>query len=184
MFTTRTSAIVIEFYPFHNIANDTNWRITGLLGWMAILLDSRSHDALTSLTAAEGMRTEGLVVESEGDLTADNSKYLTAEVFLRLVTERHPTKNLLLLSGNNLPVLPAYNDQVNRQNGVDPVYLQVAVPKKSFLPVIKSSRSATPPVERSPAPVRRNFVDKTAKTNSLQMIENSILIRRKTIVLK
>jgi hypothetical protein len=152
MFTTRTSAIVIEFYPYHNISNDTNWRITGLLGWMAILLDSRSHDALTSSVASEGMRTEGLVVESEGDLTADNSKHLTGEVFLRLVTERHPTKNLLLLSGNNLPVLPSYYDQVNRQNGYDPVYLQVAVPKKSFLPVIKPAKSATPPVTHSPAP--------------------------------
>ena len=152
MFTSRTSAIVIEFYPFHNIANDTNWRITGLLGYMAILLDSRSHDALTSTIASEGMRTEGLVVESEGDLTADNSKYLTGEVYLRLVTERHPTKNLLQLSGNNLPVLPSYSDQSSRQNGFDPVYLQAAVAKKKFLPVIKSASSATPPATRSPAP--------------------------------
>jgi hypothetical protein len=92
------------------------------------------------------------VVESEGDLIGENSKHLTAEVFLRLVTERHPAKNLLLLAGNNLPVLPSYYDQASRQNGGEHVYIQAAVPKKRFLPVIEPS---TTPVARSPAPVRK-----------------------------
>jgi len=155
MFGNRNTAIVIEFYPFHHISNNTNWRITGLLGWIAILLNSRSQDALQSSFASQGMRTEGLLVESEGDLTADNSKYLTAEVFLRLVTERHPTKNLLAYSGNNLPVLPSYCDQNDRQNGVEPVYLQVAVPKKTFLPAIQPTKISIPPAARSPKPVRK-----------------------------
>ena len=155
MFTTRTSALVIEFYPYHPIANDTNWRISGLLGWIVILLDSRSFDALTSAAATEGLRTEGLVVESEGDLMADNSKYLTAEIFLRLVKERHPMRNLLLLSEKDLPILPSYTDRNNRQNNTEPVYLQAAVSNKSFLPAIKASTPATPPRSRthSPAPI-------------------------------
>ena len=61
MFTNRAAAIVIEFYPFENISNSTDWHIGGLLGWTAILLDSRVHDALTSTAAIEGMRTEGIV---------------------------------------------------------------------------------------------------------------------------
>jgi hypothetical protein len=61
MFTNRTAAIVIEFYPFQNISNNTNWRITGLLGYTAIHLNSRSHDALVSTSAADGMRTEGII---------------------------------------------------------------------------------------------------------------------------
>jgi hypothetical protein len=154
MFTNRTSAFIIEFYPFHNISNSPNWRITGLLGWVAIILDSRAHDALTSSSAAEGMRTEGLVVESEGDLMPDNAKYLTAEIVLRLVTERHPAKNLLAFSGNNLPVLPSYYNQNTRQDGMEPVYIQATVQKKRFLPVIQTT---APPVERSPAPVRKCF---------------------------
>mgnify|MGYP006892767629 CR=1 FL=1 len=153
MFTDRNSAIVIEFYPYHNISNNPNWRITGLLGSIGILLDTRSYDALSSSIANDGMKTEGLVVESEGDLTADNAKYLTAEVVLRLVKERHPVKNLLTFHSENMPVLPSYHDQ----NTAEPVYIQVAVPKKSFLPAIQTPRTATPPVARSPAPVRINI---------------------------
>ncbi len=172
MFTNRSAAIVIEFYPFNNISNNTNWHITGLLGWMAILLDSRSYNALTSSNASEGMRTEGLVVESEGDLTPSNSKYLTAEVLLRLVTERHPAKNLLTSPGNNLPVLPSYYDQDSLKNGIDPVYLQVAAPKKSFLPAIQSV-APTPPVARSAAPLVR--IDKLQTSLNI-LIDNHLVV--------
>jgi hypothetical protein len=179
MFTNRTAAIVIEFYPFHNIANNTNWRITGLLGWIAVSLDSRSRDALTASIAAEGMRTEGLVVESDGYLTAENSKYLTAEILLRLITERHPAKNLLAFGENNLPVLPSYYNESLRQNGNEPVYLQAQMVKKSFLPVIQSA--STPPRVRSPASVRTRFYvnvveNKISKKN--RVMSCSIAIKR------
>ncbi|CAF1083815.1 unnamed protein product [Rotaria sordida] len=149
MFTHHNGALVFEFYPLQNIANSTNWRISGLLGWTAILLDARLLNALSSSSAREGMRTEGLLVNSEGDLTSESSKYLTAEILLRLITERHPTKNLLSPSSNNLPVLPSYYNQGIQQNGTEPVYIQVPVPKKSFLPAIQSS-TVPLPVARSP----------------------------------
>ena len=56
---SNNSAIVIEFYPFTAIANNPNWRIKGLLGWVAIRLDARTYDALTASGSGEGMRTEG-----------------------------------------------------------------------------------------------------------------------------
>ena len=58
MFSNLT-AIVIEFYAFEAIANNPNWRIRSLVGWVAIRLDTRTYDALTSPTSTEGMRTEG-----------------------------------------------------------------------------------------------------------------------------
>ena len=56
---SHNCAVVIEFYPFHIIANNPNWRIKDLIGWIAIRLDTRTYDALTASTSAEGMRTEG-----------------------------------------------------------------------------------------------------------------------------
>ncbi|CAF5103285.1 unnamed protein product, partial [Rotaria sp. Silwood1] len=92
---------------------------------------------------------QGLMINSEGDLAPETAKYLTAEVVLRLVTERHPTKNLLSSSGNNLPVLPSYYNQGIQQNGTEPVYIQVPMSQKNFLPAIKSP-TLPPPVARSP----------------------------------
>ena len=129
---SNNSAVVIEFYPFQTIANNPHWRINGLLGWVAIRLDTRTYDALTATSSAEGMRTEGLLVESEGELVAENTKYLTAEVLLRLVSERHPGKNLVAYAASNLPVLPSYYVDGIRQGGAPPVYMQVTVPKKTF----------------------------------------------------
>lgn len=148
MFTTRGAALVIEFYPYHPIANHSNWRIAGLLGWVAVLLDQRSYDALTSTAAGNGLRTDGLMVESEGDLTADSGKYLTASLALRLIMERHPAKNLLY-SNQELPILPSYQEQTTRQNNIDPVYKQASVSNRTHLPAIKSVREATPPIAAS-----------------------------------
>lgn len=153
MFTAHTGAIVIEFYPYQNISNNRNWRITGLLGWTSILLDSRLLTALTSTMGTDGMRTEGLMIHSDGDLAAENSKYLTAEILLRIITERHPTKNLLLSPNPNMPVLPSYFNASAQQNGVEPLYVQASVPKKSFLPSIQpSSASSAPPPPPPPPP--------------------------------
>ncbi len=56
---SNNSAVVIEFYPFQPIANNSHWRIKDLLGWVAIRLDTRTYDALTAASSGEGMRTEG-----------------------------------------------------------------------------------------------------------------------------
>ena len=89
----------------------------------------------------------GLLVESDGDLIPENSKYLTAEVLLRLVPERHPTRNLLAYAASNLPVLPSFFIDGVRQGGAPPVYMQVTSPKKSFLPTIPSTTpSVTLPI--------------------------------------
>jgi hypothetical protein len=151
---SNNSAIVIEFYPFQAIANNPNWRIKSLLGWVGIRLDTRTYDALTAASSIEGMRTEGLLVESDGELVAENSKYLTAEVLLRLVSERHPAKNLVGYAASNLPILPSYYVDGIRQGGAPPVYMQVAVPKKTFLTTIQPP--ITRPILHSPVPVRND----------------------------
>ena len=96
------------------------------------------------------------MVESDGELVAENSKYLTAEVLLRLVSERHPGKNLVGYAASNLPVLPSYYVEGIRQGGAPPVYMQVAVPKKSFLPALQPQ--ITQPVITTPVPVRRKLL--------------------------
>ncbi|CAF1270425.1 unnamed protein product [Rotaria sordida] len=141
---SNNSALVIEFYPFQTIANNPNWRIKTLHGWITIRLDTRTYDALTAPSSAEGMRTEGLLVESDGELVAENTKYLTAEVLLRLVSERHPGKNLLAYAASNLPILPSYYVEGVRHGGAPPVYMQVAVPKKNFLPAIQTPATQAP----------------------------------------
>lgn len=87
----------------------------------------------------------GLLVESDGDLIPENSKYLTAEVLLRLIPERHPTRNLLAYAASNLPVLPSFFIDGVRQGGAPPVYMQVTSPKKSFLPTIQPATATTGP---------------------------------------
>ena len=59
MFTVRSASLVIEFYLFQPIANNTNWRVSAFLGWASIRLDARTQDALKSTMAKQGMRTEG-----------------------------------------------------------------------------------------------------------------------------
>ena len=181
---SNSSALVIEFYPFQAIANNPSWRIKGIVGWIAIRLDTRTYDALTASGSAEGMRTEGrrksqknfirfirlktgLLVESDGELAAESSKYLTAEVLLRLVAERHPARNLVGYAASNLPILPSYYVDGIRQGGAPPIYMQVAVPRKTFLPMIQPPLTQSPlsqppllqpqltqPVLGSPVPVR------------------------------
>jgi hypothetical protein len=104
------------------------------------------------------------LVESEGELVAESSKYLTAEVLLRLVSERHPAKNLVGYAASNLPILPSYYVEGIRQGGAPPVYMQVTVPKTSFLPAIQpqltqpqlTQPQLIQPVLSSPVPVRND----------------------------
>ncbi|CAF1586928.1 unnamed protein product, partial [Didymodactylos carnosus] len=134
----NNSAFVLEFYPFRAVDNSTTWRIKDLVGWVAIRLDQRTYDALTAPGSVEGMRTEGLLVESDGDLIAESSKYLTAELLLKLVAERHPSKNLIAFNASNLPILPSYYVEGSRQS----IYIQMPVaPRRSFLPSINSATS-------------------------------------------
>lgn len=97
----------------------------------------------------------GLLVESDGDLTPESAKYLTAEALLRLVSERHPSKNLVAYAASNLPILPSYYVEGIRQGGAPPVYMQVAAPRKTFLPSIQSQGPAT--VAATPLPVSECF---------------------------
>ena len=89
----------------------------------------------------------GLVVENEGDLAADGSKYETVQVSLHLIDERHPLKNLIHVGSENLPVLPSYYAESTVQGGQEPVYVQAADSKRPHLPQIRSSR---PPAIRTP----------------------------------
>jgi hypothetical protein len=93
------------------------------------------------------------LVESEGELVSENTKYLTAEILLRLVSERHPGRNLVGYAASNLPILPSYYVDGIRQGGAPPVYMQVAVPKKTILPTIQPQ--LTQSVLNSPVPVSK-----------------------------
>ena len=151
---SNNSAVVIEFYVFQSIANNPNWRINARVGWTAIRLDTRTYDALTAPSSSDGMKTDGLVIESDGDLVVENSKYLTVEVLVRLVSERHPAKNLIAYSTGNLPILPSFLVEGVRQGGAQPVYMQVTVPKKAILPAIQPPNIGTmiaPPLPVSPS---------------------------------
>ena len=91
-------------------------------------------------------------MESDGDLVPESAKYLTAEVLLRLVSERHPAKNLVAYAASNLPILPSFYVEGIRQGGAQPVYMQVAAPRKTFLPAIQPQTGG--PIVASPLPVR------------------------------
>ena len=103
-------------------------------------------------------------MESDGELTAESSKYLTAEVLIRLVSERHPSRNLVGYAASNLPVLPSYYVDGIRQGGAPPIYMQVAAPRKTFLPNIQPPLTQAPlmqpqlpqPMMTPPLPVRKN----------------------------
>ena len=103
------------------------------------------------------------MVESDGELVSENTKYLTAEVLLRLVAERHPGKNLLAYTASNLPVLPSYYIEGARQGGAPPVYMQVITQKKTILPTIQTpipqAPLIQPPITQTvinpPMPVRK-----------------------------
>lgn len=56
---SNNSAVVIEFYIFQAIANNSNWRINARVGWTAIRLDTRTYDALTAPTSSDGVKTDG-----------------------------------------------------------------------------------------------------------------------------
>lgn len=90
------------------------------------------------------------MVESDGELVAESTKYLTAELLIRLVSERHPGKNLIGYAAGNLPTLPSFYVEGIRQGGAQPVYLQVTVPKRTTLPPIQPLQSVQPSVEQTP----------------------------------
>jgi hypothetical protein len=56
---SNNAALVIEFYPFRPIGNNSNWHIKDLIGWIIIRLDTRTYDALTAPGSVDGMRTDG-----------------------------------------------------------------------------------------------------------------------------
>ncbi|CAF4098028.1 unnamed protein product [Rotaria sp. Silwood2] len=194
---SNNSAIVIEFYPFQPIANNPNWRIKTLIGWITIRLDTRTYDALTAPSSSEGMRTEGklsliflylidfiylkgLLVETDGELVAENTKYLTAELLLRLVSERHPGKNLLAYAASNLPILPSYYVEGVRHGGAPPVYMQVTVPKKNFLPAIQTpvTQAPTTQVPMTQTPIGQSIINPTLPVvPTLQYVDRSEGVR-------
>ena len=100
------------------------------------------------------------MVESDGDLAAENSKYLTAEVLLRIVSERHPNKNLLGYAASNLPTLPSYYAEGIRQGGAPPIYMQVAVPRRSAaLPPIQPQMTTATTMINPPPSVVSSSID-------------------------
>ena len=58
------------------------------MGWCKIKLDQRSRRILENDSSRIGLRTELMLVETNGGLNAANSKYLTAEVLIRLLDNK------------------------------------------------------------------------------------------------
>jgi hypothetical protein len=103
---------------------------------------------------------KGLLVESDGELAPESAKYLTAEVLLRIIPERHPVKNLVGYAASNLPIVPSYYVEGVRQGGAPPVYLQVIGPEKAYPPIMQQQQQQQQPqpVLPSPVPVRRDLL--------------------------
>lgn len=173
---SNNSALVVEFYPFQAIANNAYWRIKGIIGWVAVRLDTRTYDALTASGSAEGMRTEGMLVESDGELAAESSKYLTAEVLIRLVSERHPSRNLVGYAASNLPILPSYYVDGIRQGGAPPIYMQVAAPRKTFLPNLPPTLPQPPLIQSQlpPPPMIQSQLPQSIITSPLPVRKNRL----------
>ncbi|CAF1368872.1 unnamed protein product [Adineta steineri] len=150
---SNSAALVIEFYGFRPINNNPNWFIKGLLGWVTVRLDTRTYDALTAPNSADGMRTDGMLVESDGQLVAESSKYLTSEVLLRLIAERHPGKNLVGFAASNLPILPSYFVEGVRHGAgaAPPVYLQVTTDQPVLPPMMPQQQPQ--PVMQTGSPI-------------------------------
>jgi hypothetical protein len=78
MFTDQGCALIIEFYRL-SPKIDVPWKISYLIGWSAIRLDSRCKTILEK-DMINGFKTEYLLVEDFVDKTNANS----ATVVLRL----------------------------------------------------------------------------------------------------
>lgn len=65
-----------------------NWKVKDLLGWVSVRLDDRSYESFDKNADLIGVRTAGMIVEGDGSLVAENDKYVTAEVFLRLLKQK------------------------------------------------------------------------------------------------
>jgi hypothetical protein len=122
----------------------------------------------------------GLLVETDGDLVAENSKYLTADVLLRLVSERHPGKNLVAYTNSNLPILPSFYVDGVRHGGAPPVYMQVAGPRQTYLPTIQQQEhqyqqptQTIAPAIVSPPSVskRKRSIDQTKNFHEIKLID-------------
>ena len=94
------------------------------------------------------------MVQHEGDLQPENAKYESVRLFLRLIPEKHPVKNLLTLLNDSLPVLPPYHAESLVQGAPKPVYSQVSSEARGLFPHIVSAR---PPGVRSPLPVKKTI---------------------------
>ncbi|RMZ98244.1 coiled-coil domain-containing 33-like [Brachionus plicatilis] len=141
------AAIVIEFFAFIN----KMWSIKNLLGWCKIKLDQRCGDQLQEDKTMAGLRTEDMLIETDGSLVGQASKHLTAEVVLRMVPEKCPRKTLNSQTLASLPILDSYYYEDDIKKNIEPVYLQPKFKNKTRSPEpIKVNR--TPRVVHSPRP--------------------------------
>lgn len=88
----------------------------------------------------------------------ETAKYPSVRVFLRLLGEKHPVKNLLTLMNENLPVLPSYQNESQVQGALKPVYKQAPSTNRTQFPPLVSAR---PPGIRSP--INMSKVNRRAK---------------------
>lgn len=124
------------------------WSIKKLLGWCKIKLDQRCGNQLQSDMTLEGLRTEDMLVETDGSLIGQASKNLTAETILRMVPEKSPKKTLNTKTPGSLPILDSFYFEDDLRKNIEPVYLQPKFKNRN----LESIKNPSPRVIHSPIP--------------------------------
>ncbi|CAF0799674.1 unnamed protein product [Brachionus calyciflorus] len=169
------SGLVVEFYSF-NKYNKT-WSIKNLLGWCKIKLDKRCSKQLEDDETKSGLRTENMLVETDGSLAGQSSKNLTAEVVVRIVPDRSPRKILNSVNSTNLPVLNSYYYEDEIKKNIEPVYLQT---KYLTRPPPVIPRSPEIPIQNTPrprvvhTPINNNNNSNNSNTNPVILSSRSV----------
>ena len=65
-----------------------SWGIRNLLGWCKIRLDDICKTSLETDQAYIGLRTDKMLIETDGTLVSKNNSSVTAECVIRLIGKR------------------------------------------------------------------------------------------------
>lgn len=147
------------------------WSIKNLLGWVKIKLDQRCGNQLQSNLTLEGLRTEDMLVETDGSLIGQATKNLTAETILRMVSEKSPKKTLNSKTPGSLPILDSYYYEDDLRKNIEPIYLQPKF-KNRNLESIKMNN--TPRVIHSPLPNNNTIITPRQDGNFLNYLKPNI----------
>lgn len=125
------------------------WSLKNLLGWCKIKLDQRCGNQLQEDSTMAGLRTEEMLIETDGSLIGQAAKNLTVEAVLRMVPEKSPRKTLNSQTPGSLSVLDSYYYEDDIRKNIEPIYLQPKFKNRQNDPI---KVNPTPRVVHSPRP--------------------------------